>query len=120
MALLIGSGMLTALLGRWLIFGRFQLGSVIGLALGVGLGSRFYSYRRQELTLHEGVLTGPQYRGRERVQIRLADIDAERSSQPLRFGNRVIWSKSGRIAIRVDAIFYAKRDRVKLRQALGL
>jgi hypothetical protein len=91
-----------------------------GVAFGIALGSRFYSYSRQELSLHDGALTGPQYRGRERVQIRVQDIDAERSVQPLRFGNRIIWPKGGRVAIRIDAIYYAKQDRARLFRALGL
>jgi hypothetical protein len=119
-ALLIGTGMLALPIGRWLISGHFPTGSLIGWALGLALGSRFYSYRRQELSLHEGVLTGPQHRARERVQIRVDEIDAERSSKPLRFGNRIIWSKSGRVSILVAAIYYARRDRVQLLQALGL
>jgi hypothetical protein len=118
-ALLIGTGVLAYAAARWLISGQFQLG-MLGVALGVGLGSRFYSYSRQELWLHDGVLSGPQHGGRERVQIRVDEIDAQRSGLPLRFGNRIIWSKSGRVAIRIDAIYYAKQDRVQLSQALGL
>ena len=92
---------------------------VVAMGLAFAVVNYVVRKRRSDLTLRDGVLTGPPRYGLSQVSMRVADIDAQRSAEPLLFGGLTVWSKSGE-AIRVDALSYSAPDRARLVQALKL
>ena len=111
------------LLHDWLNLGRIRALSLLVPALSAGFVAlvfpRIFPYRRLDLSLEDDVLTGPSRRGKKRVAIRRDDIDVERSRRRV-FGGRIVWSKSGELAIRIKFPYYSPSGCARLLRALGL
>jgi hypothetical protein len=99
--------------------GRFDPADLVVIACLTLFSAVFGSSKGLHLRIVSEVFSGPPRRGFQRVHMRVADIDRQRSAKPGFLGAWTVWSRTGE-AIYIDPVTVPKPGRLEILRALGL